>query len=207
MKQKLFCIMLILFLAFLQVDCATKKGVKKEVQRIDQEMETIESAVEANEVRIKEHDSRLAQHETKLGELSKESQEALQRAQNAEKLAMGKLLYEVTLSDDAVKFALGQSELTDTAKEILDNLVAQLKAENRNVYIEIQGFTDSSGSEEYNIKLGQERAETVRRYLSGAGIPLHRMSTISYGETRPITDNKTAEGRKKNRRVVLLILE
>jgi outer membrane protein OmpA-like peptidoglycan-associated protein len=129
------------------------------------------------------------------------------RAQAAEKLAQGKLLYEITLTDEDVRFGFNQSELTDHARQMLENLITQLKAENRNVFIEVQGHTDALGTEEYNAKLGQERADAVRRYLSENGIPLHRISTISYGETRPVTENKTKQGRSSNRRVVIIVLE
>jgi peptidoglycan-associated lipoprotein len=184
----------------LSLGCATKKHVRKEVERIDSEMETIESSVEQNQVRLKEHDS-------KIENLSKETQEALARAQSAEKLAQGKLLYEITLTDEDVRFGFNQSELTDNARNVLESLITQLKADNRNVFIEVQGHTDALGTEDYNMKLGQERADAVRRYLSENGIPLHRISTISYGETRPLGENKSRKGRSTNRRVVIIVLE
>lgn len=194
-------------LTFGQIHCATKKQVKTEVTRIDQEMETIETSVEDNQVRLKEHDSRIARHDSQLAELSRETQEALQRAQAAEKLAQGKLLYEVTLSDEQVQFASNRAELSDKAKDILENLLEELRKENKGIYIEIQGHTDSQGSETYNMELGLDRAEAVRRYLAENGIPLHRISTISYGESRPVTDNGTRKGRAQNRRVVIQVLE
>ena len=207
MTQRLLVIATAGMLALLPLGCATKKHVKQEVERIDKEMETIESSVEESQVRLKEQDSRIAEHGEKIAQLSQESQEALNRAQSAEKLAQGKLLYEVALTDDRVQFRTGKADLPDTGKEIVDNLLEQLKKDNKNVYIEIQGYTDSVGSDEYNMKLGQDRAESVRRYLAGNGIPLHRMSTISYGESRPIASNNTRDGRSKNRRVVVLVLQ
>jgi peptidoglycan-associated lipoprotein len=204
--RKISYVVVTLMLALFQLNCATNKSVKKEVSRIDKEMDTLEASVETNESRIKEHDATLADQGTQVQNLSQEAKDALARAQSAEKLAQGKLLYEVTLSDDAVKFGFDKTEISPKAKEVLDNLVGQLKAENKNVYIEIQGYTDSVGNPQYNMKLGLERAEAVRRYLSQEGIPLHRLNTISYGETNPITDNKTREGRSKNRRVVLVVL-
>jgi len=120
---------------------------------------------------------------------------------------MGKLLYEVTLTDDRVKFKSTKSDLPDAAKDILNNLVEQLKAVNKSVFVEIQGYTDSNGGDEYNMQLGQDRADSVRRYLAENGVPLHRISTISYGEGRPIAPNNNSEGRSKNRRVVVLVLE
>ena len=207
MLRKVLCLSCLTLLILFQTNCASKKHVKTEVARIDKEMDTIEKSVEANEVRLKEHDAKLATHDAQIQQLSTESQEALQRAQSAEKLAQGKLLYQVTLTDDAVKFGFNKAELTDKGREMLDNLINQLKAENKNVYVEIQGHTDSVGSEEYNMKLGLQRAEVVRRYLAENGIPLHRINTISYGETRPVQDNKTAQHRAENRRVVVQVLE
>ncbi len=193
-------IVVVIGLFVVSLGCATKKQVRKEVDRIDSEMETIESSVEQNQVRLKEHDS-------KIDTLSKETKEAMERAQAAEKLAQGKLLYEITLTDEDVRFGFNQSELTDNARNVLESLITQLKADNRNVFIEVQGHTDALGTEDYNMKLGQERADAVRRYLSENGIPLHRISTISYGETRPLTENKNKKGRSTNRRVVIIVLE
>jgi len=206
MRRIIFALAAVALMASFQTGCASKKNVKKEVDRIDQEMQGIESSVEANQTRLKEHDSQIAQHDTQIAQLSKESQEALDRAESAKKLAMGKLLYEVTLTDEDVKFETAKAELPDKAREILDNLLSQLKADNKNVYIEIQGHTDNRGGEDYNLKLGEQRAESVRRYLSENGIPLHRISTISYGESRPVVDNATKGGRSKNRRVVIIVL-
>lgn len=132
--------------------------------------------------------------------------EALQRANAAHKLAEGKFLYEVALSDDAVKFPHDQDKLSPEAEARVSELAQKLKAENRNVYLEIQGYTDASGDEKYNLKLGEARAEAVRRYLSKQGIALNRMATISYGEADPIASNATAQGRAQNRRVVIVVL-
>lgn len=204
--RKVSFLVVIALVALFQINCATKKSVKNEVNRIDKEMDTIETSVEANETRLGEHDAKFAEQGGQINNLSQEAKDALARAQSAEKLAQGKLLYEVTLSDDAVKFGFDKASVSPQAKEVLDNLVTQLKTDNKNVFIEIQGYTDSVGPEQYNMKLGLERAEAVRRYLSQAGVPLHRVSTISYGEANPVSNNNTRDGRSKNRRVVLLVL-
>jgi len=98
--------------------------------------------------------------------------------------------------------------LSDETRMGLDEFAAGLKDENANVFIEIQGHTDATGPEAYNMKLGEQRAEAVRRYLSQAhGLALHRMSIISYGETSPLEDNASREGRAVNRRVALVVLK
>lgn len=132
--------------------------------------------------------------------------EALERANAAHKLAEGKFLYEVVLSDDSVKFPSDRHALSPEAEARLAELVQRLTSENRNVYLEIQGHTDSTGPSGYNDQLGEARAEAVRKYLSQQGIALNRMATISYGEESPVAPNTTAEGRSQNRRVAIIVL-
>jgi outer membrane protein OmpA-like peptidoglycan-associated protein len=134
------------------------------------------------------------------------AKEALDRANAAHKLAEGKFLYEMVLSDDSVKFPVDKDELSPEAEARLNELVSRLKAENKNVYLEIQGHTDSSGPNNYNDQLGAARAEAVRKYLAKQGVALNRMGTISYGEEAPVAPNDTPEGRAQNRRVVIVVL-
>jgi peptidoglycan-associated lipoprotein len=185
--------------------CATKKYVQEELETADQRnaerVELIKAQIEETQVEVE------AQGE-EIAELSKTSQEALDRAVAAGKLAEGKLLYEKVLSDDKLRFASDKAELSSEAKAELDAFSQELVLRNENVFIEIQGHTDATGSDEYNKKLGQERAEAVRRYLNEQhGIPLHRMSVISYGESSPLVDNSTRENRAMNRRVTLVVLK
>jgi outer membrane protein OmpA-like peptidoglycan-associated protein len=87
-------------------------------------------------------------------------------------------------------------------------MAAPIKAENKGVFFEIEGHTDSTGPEEYNVKLGEERAMAVRNYLAMThGIALSRISVISYGSSKPVTDNKTRDNRAQNRRVVVRVVE
>jgi peptidoglycan-associated lipoprotein len=132
--------------------------------------------------------------------------EALSRANAAHKLAEGKFLYEEVVSDDVANFTLDSHDLSEKAKARLDHIAKRLKEENKNVYLEIQGFTDQSGDSDHNHKLGEARAQTVMRYLNQSGVPANRMSTISYGEENPVADNATAEGRAANRRVKIIVL-
>lgn len=147
-----------------------------------------------------------AKHGARLDQLDQTSRDALDRATAAGKLAEGKFLYNVVLSDDAVKFRSGRSELTPEAQEKLNAMVNQLKADNKNVYLEVQGHADSLGSSATNEALGLRRAEAVRLYLYKQGVALNRMGTISYGESAPVADNRTADGRAANRRVVIAVL-
>jgi outer membrane protein OmpA-like peptidoglycan-associated protein len=144
--------------------------------------------------------------DTRVTEVEGTAGEALARANAAHKLAEGKFLYEVVLADDSMKFPVDEDALSPEAEARLAELVQRLKAENRNVYLEIQGHTDATGDAEYNERLGEARAEAVRRFLSRDGIALNRMATISYGEEAPVAPNDTAEGRAQNRRVAIVVL-
>ena len=183
--------------------CASKQYVSGEVSKsnatTEKRINEVESQVEATQSKVKQHD-------TKLAELDNATRQALERAQAAGKLAEGKFVFSLVLSDDAAKFPVNRHELSPEAMKVLDTFAGRLKAENKNVYIEIQGHTDSTGPDSYNYKLGEARAEAVRRYLNKQGIALNRMSTISYGKDEPVDSNKTKEGRAKNRRVVVVVL-
>ena len=93
----------------------------------------------------------------------------------------------MTLSNDKVTFPLNRAEVSDDAKALIDEAIAQLKAENKGVFFEIEGHTDSTGPDAYNMKLGEDRAMAVRDYLHDQhGIALSRMEVISYGEAKPV---------------------
>ena len=191
-------------LILVSVGCASKKYVRTEMEGMDarttERIDDVQSQVEENQTELVAQDER-------IDELSVTAQEALERAVAAGKLAEGKFLYETILSDDRVRFGFNQSELSPEGQMALDEFAERIMAENANVFVEIQGHTDSVGDAEYNLQLGEQRAEAVRRYLSrGHGLPLHRMSVISYGESTPIADNDTPEGRSANRRVSLVVL-
>ncbi|MBK6741755.1 MAG: OmpA family protein [Hydrogenophilales bacterium] len=156
----------------------------------------------------KDQGKRITSLEAGLASVSATAKEALDRAIAAGKLAEGKLLFETVLSEAVAEFAFDKATLPKAAKVELKTLAEKLKAENQNVYIEIQGHTDNVGGTAGNMALGQERAEAVMTYLNSEfGIPLHRMSALSYGESRPVADNKTKSGRAQNRRVVLVVLK
>ena len=201
MRSKLFPVAFALIMAFALTGCATKKYEQKETGAVGTRVDEVQGQVE-------EAQTRLDTHDRQIGETSRTAQEALKRAQDAGKLAEGKFLYETVLTDEKVKFGFDMSELSPEAQQALDQFAEQLKGENKNVYVEIQGHTDSVGSDNYNEELGLLRAEAVRRYLSQAHkFPLHRINIISYGENAPVSDNSSREGRSQNRRVALVVLQ
>jgi len=109
----------------------------------------------------------------------------------------------ITLSDAGeVMFAYNQSELTPTAKSQLDSVMGKL--EDADVAsIKVIGHTDSQGSDAYNQTLSQRRASSVAEYLLSQGVAPNKVTSEGKGESQPVADNETEEGRAKNRRVEL----
>jgi OOP family OmpA-OmpF porin len=101
-----------------------------------------------------------------------------------------------------VKFDTGKAVVKTKYYPILDEIAAILK-KNRGIKVEVQGHTDSRGSEKYNQKLSEARAKMVMAYLVKAGIEQNRLIYEGYGESKPIASNKTTKGRTENRRVNL----
>lgn len=207
--------------------CANKKFVRAAVGEVNSKVDSLNKTVEDTQDRTKKNEVRIGQVDQKA-EAAADSATSAAAAANAaaaaardagtkvtavdsrvaavEKAAK-RLLLEVTLNEDQGNFKSGKAELPDAAKARIDQVINQLKADPKSVYIEIEGHTDNTGDAESNHKLGLERAESVRRYIyEQHQVPLNRISVISYGEDKPVAPNKTAEGRAQNRRVVLRML-
>ena len=199
--------------------CASKGFVQ---EQISQAMNPIQLQAEKNKAeiaRLKETTTGLNENQQKVYKTAEEAlaraekaltraEKALSRAEEAGTLAKGKLLFEVTFTDESVHFGFDVSNLSGEAKAALDSFAKRVKAENKNVYMEIQGHTDSVGTDAYNVRLGMARAEVAKTYLyTKHNIPLHRMSVFSYGESKPVAENDTPQNRAINRRITIEVLE
>jgi outer membrane protein OmpA-like peptidoglycan-associated protein len=207
--------------------CATKGFVRESVGEVNEKVGTMGKSLEETQERVR-------QNEQKIGEVDQRAGAANTAAGNAQKAADSantnagqaaevgkraesraaaveaetrKLIFETVISEDSGKFKFGAAELPDEAKAAIDQMIGQLKNDKKGVWIEIEGHTDNVGDTNYNERLGLERAEAVKRYLyEQHQVPLHKMNTISYGEEKPASDNKTRDGRAQNRRVVIRVL-
>jgi outer membrane protein OmpA-like peptidoglycan-associated protein len=109
------------------------------------------------------------------------------------------------VSTEAILFGLNKSTLTKDAKAQLDAAVQKIQG-TKNYVLEIQGFTDKTGSANTNLALSQRRADAVVRYLTVQhNIPLRKINVLGIGEDDPNADNKTREGRKQARRVEIKV--
>jgi peptidoglycan-associated lipoprotein len=165
--------------------CATKKFVNQEVGAVQ---------------------TQVAAQDARLSGVDATAKEALGRAEAAGKLAEGKFVYSAMLSDDSLKFPAGKATLSPEAMARLDAFVEKLKTENRNVYVEIQGHSDAVEAKRAGYRLGEQRAEVVRRYLNEHGVALNRIGVISYGADNPVQPGNDPASRQANRRVVLVVL-
>jgi outer membrane protein OmpA-like peptidoglycan-associated protein len=206
----------------IQVNGESLASADKRIVTLENHLTEASNRLDSGDKALAESKQRIAQAEENLllqnermkqmvveeSKISSLAQEGLERAQAANKLAEGKLVFETMLSEEVANFGFEKAQLTELARSALAEIALRLKTENQNVYIEIQGHTDNSGSTAVNLKLSQQRAERVRDYLHfEAGIPLHRLSVVAYGEAKPVADNKTKQGRKANRRVLLVVLK
>ena len=200
--------------------CATKKFVRTSVGEVNDKADSIGKAVEETQERTRQNEGRIATVDQKADQAAQSAQQANNaagEARNAADVAASKadavdkaskrLVYEVVLSEDQGNFKFGKTALPDEAKAKLDDMIAQIKADPKGAYFEIEGYTDSVGDKKMNERIGLERADAVKRYLyEQHQVPLHKMNAISYGEEKPIAPNKTKTGRAQNRRVVIKVL-
>jgi outer membrane protein OmpA-like peptidoglycan-associated protein len=200
--------------------CATKKFVRGEVGQVNEKVDTLSRSLEetqertrANEAKIGEVDQKAAAADQRAAAAGRSADAAgaaaaavNTRADAIEK-ASKRIVYEVVLNEEKGNFKFGKATMPENVTPELDQLVSQLKANPNGAYIEIEGHTDNVGPSEINYKLGLERAEAVKRYLyENHQVPLHKINVISYGEEKPVGDNKTKDGRSQNRRVVIKVL-
>jgi outer membrane protein OmpA-like peptidoglycan-associated protein len=111
---------------------------------------------------------------------------------------------ERTIILDNVLFDFDKTAVKPDGAKILDRLIVFLK-ENADKKVELEGHTDSVGTDQYNQSLSEKRAVSVKDYLTKRGVAASRIATKGFGESKPIADNKTAEGRAKNRRVEIKV--
>lgn len=217
--------------------CATKKFVHQRIEPVDRRIEAVDKkADQTNQAlaRLEEEtqrgisraDERALTADGKAGDAARAAQQAdgkagqaAQLAQNAQQLAIqnqSKLgdvqhmvenldKYKLVTTQD-IQFGFNKSQLTPEAKAKLDQLVGTAGT-GRGV-LEVEGFTDRTGSREYNLTLSRRRADAVTRYLVGHNVPLRSIHTLGLGSEQSVTENAGAsrtEMRKQMRRVVVRV--
>ena len=204
--------------------CATKKFVRQNVGEVNEKVDSQGRSIEETQERTRRNEGRITEVDAKAAAADSKAMAANEAAAAARSAATAvgaeantkfdaidkaskRLVYEVVLSEDQGNFKFGRTNLPDEAKGKLDEMVASMKQDPKNIYLEIEGHTDNVGDKVTNEKIGLARADAVKRYLyEQYQIPLHKMNVISYGKDKPVAPNKTKEGRAQNRRVVIKVL-
>jgi len=215
--------------------CASRKYVRLQTQALEPSIQEAQNGVKENAERIDAVDRRAQQGITAAGTADGKAvaaQQAAATAQTAAQAADRKAdtanqgvqtannrinTLETRLSSigdnyaesekQVITFDTNKSTLTPQGKSTLDKIASDLSSQRTGYMVELQGFTDSQGSEQYNIGLSQHRVESVERYLVSKNLPLFRISVVGLGEDNPVADNKTKDGRAQNRRVEVRVLK
>jgi len=219
-------------LAVLSTGCATKKHVRQAVGPVEARVGSVEkrsaeqaAAIGDVENNVSRVDERAMEADRKAAAAGQAAQQAQTRADSAQTRAdtahtlagqaqqmadqtrsrltevVGNLDNYQHVTTESIFFAVNKSKLTKDEMQKLDDAVAKLQG-NNNYILEIQGFTDKTGSAAYNLELSRRRADEVVRYLTVKhNIPLRRVHVLGVGEDVPNADNSTREARKQNRRV------
>ena len=209
--------------------CASKKYVRESVAPVQQRVNELDTKTDQTNTELAELDDRVDRDVSRLDERTQSALNDAARAQESADTAQtsadgaadsaadaktfagtGLTRLEQTMIDmtqfeqrasEAVLFGFDRAILTDEAKQQLSSLIAQAGSRTRYV-VEVRGFTDTTGSADYNLQLSQRRADAVVRELnSKLNVPLRAIHMLGLGQDAPTADNKTREGRKQNRRV------
>jgi peptidoglycan-associated lipoprotein len=204
-RKSIGILILILCFGLILSGCPKKTVVKEEP--------SLKKAEElaAERERVAKLEAERVAKEARERELVKMKEEEARKAREFEKSLVAKKdpgiegeIYESKLLKD-IRFDYDKYDIRPGDAEVLKENAAVLK-KYPTVKIQVEGHCDERGTNEYNLALGERRANSTKKYLTSLGISLDRMSTISYGEERPLDSSSQEEAWAKNRRVHTIIL-
>lgn len=194
MNRKLgFYLLMAIFVAglFMTASCA-KKTVVSDATTIEDQAQAAEAAAAAEAAR-KAEEERIRQQEL-------QDEMARKKAEEEARMAAAKTRF----LNQHIHFAFDSAELTDTARALLREKAEWLKA-NADHQIIIEGHCDERGTTEYNLALGERRANAAKQYLQDLGVGAFRMITVSYGEERPLDPGQSEAAYRMNRRAQFVL--
>jgi peptidoglycan-associated lipoprotein len=180
------------FVVALQGCLATRGWVTEQMTPVGERVSEVERRVSEVDGRVSDVDSRLGQTNARVdGVIDRLDHLRLERR------------FVLNLREGA-NFASNSGALTPETRRAVDGFLSDLQEADDAIFL-VAGHTDSTGPENHNYELGQKRAASVARYLTTKGIDPLRVTAVSYGESAPLAENTTQEGRRKNRRIEILV--
>src|SRR5580700_3468163 len=199
--------------------CATKKYVAQTVDPVNAKVNQVDQNNQKTQKQLDETEPRISAADEKATSADNRATDAIGRADAASKKSdqvrdqlHAELNERIADLDDykagspvTVLFKVNSATLSDDAKQQLDQM-SQSATSAKRYFIAIQGFTDKTGSAEYNLELSRRRAEAVQTYLVAQhNVPVFRIQIVGLGKDKPVNDQKTRDDREKNRRVEVTV--
>jgi outer membrane protein OmpA-like peptidoglycan-associated protein len=196
--------------------CATKRYVAEHVDPVNAKLGEVDKNQQNTQKQLEGDEPKISAADEKATSADARATDAIGRADAASKKSdqvradlRNELSDRIANLDDyksagtaTVLFKLNSSKLTEDGKQELDQLSTGPAASLKRYFIAIQGFTDKTGTPEYNLELSRRRAEAVQTYLVGQhNVPVYRIQIVGLGVDKPVNDQKTRADREKNRRV------
>lgn len=204
--------------------CATKKYVAKQTDPISAKVSEVEKQAQNTQKQLESDEPKISAAAEKADSADARAGDALGRADAASKKSdqvksdltnqfHSELNERIANIDDykpagdvVVLFKFNSAKLTDEAKQQLDQLGGDKMGSMKRYFVAIQGFTDKTGTPEYNLELSRRRAEAVQTYLVAQhNLPVYRIQIVGLGKDKPLNDEKTRDDRQKNRRVQVTV--
>ena len=219
MNKTILVAMLAAASVFTNLGCATKKYVRNQVTPINNKLGELDEISSKNSNDIKDVNGKAEQGITAANAADQKAaaagDSAAQANQQAAKVGTGLNGLQGTVenldnykpvANTTVQFGLGKATLTKADQQMLDEFAQQINQQ-KHYIVQVQGFTDSTGSAQYNNQLSRQRADAVIQYLAAKhNVPPYRVYIIGLGENNPVAQNTSASGRAKNRRVDVQLL-
>lgn len=181
---------------------ARQSDLEQRLARLEQGASSVPARTEDIARQLTLLTERLGTTDQRLKELDNLVHEAMAMAAKELFLANGKEAYSASLTQDRVLYPLNDPTLDARDRAKLDELAAQVSKLDQEYHLDIQGHTDNTSTDDNNYNLGKARAEVVKRYLhEQKGIPVNRMSTTSYGSSKPLDPSGN-----HNRRILVRVL-
>ncbi len=188
----------------------TNEGEIKEVSdSVDKKVGSVDSKVSALDAKTTEGFNSVRNDVQNVDQRATQAQSSADRASNGvnalDEKFKNRNQYD-TSDEKSILFKFNSATLDKKYMDVLDE-IANTLTQNPDAIIVLEGRTDSTGTKDYNVKLGERRIESVRRYLAvEKGVPVYKIHEVSFGAEKPVAENKTRDGREKNRAVVMTVM-